>query len=439
MAEAVAYPASSPAVLKTAWLVVAICTVINMLDGFDVLAIAFTAPHIAAAWQLQPTQIGILLSAGLAGMTLGSLLLSPIGDVLGRRTVLLACLAIVSGAMIASAFCSTVMQLAICRFVTGLGIGGMLSGITTVTAEYAPPERRNFAIGLVTVGYPIGATLGGMAAIPLIAQFGWTSVFIFGGLLSLAMIPVVWLALPESLAFLLSRQPHNALSRANDVLQRLDRAPLAALPERRSAEASERKTLLDIFRPGLAVATVLICTAFFLNMFSFYFVMSWTPKVVVDMGLPPDIGITASVLLNLFGVVGGVLCGYLSERYGVARVTGIYMVMTFVSMVVLSLVPATVPAVLAAASFLGFFMLATMVGLYSIVAAVFPTHVRTTGTGVAIGIGRLGAVAGPYSAGVLIQAGWQRPAYWAALGVPVLLAAAVTAIAARRRRTFEVV
>jgi MFS family permease len=271
----------------------------------------------------------------------------------------------------------------------------------------------------------------------LIAQFGWPSVFLFGGVLSLAMIPIVWVALPESLAFLLSRQPRDALVRANALLRRLERPQLASLPQPAARDGGGRKSLFDIFDSSLIAGTLLIVTAFFMNMLSFYFVMSWTPKVIVDMGLSTQVGISASVLINLFGVVGGILCGYLAGRFGLARVTGFYMLMTFVGMVVFSLMPADVTFLMLASAFLGFFLLGTMVGLYAIVAVVFPTHVRATGTGVAIGIGRLGAIVGPYLGGILIAAGWQRPLYWAALGVPVLIAAIVTAGAAQRARRIE--
>ena len=420
----------------SSWLAVGICVFINMLDGFDILAMAFTAPVIADAWTLTPTQLGVLFSAGLAGMTLGSLALSPIADTWGRRAVLLLCLSIITVGMLLSALASGHLELAFFRFLTGLGIGGLLSGINTVAAEYAPARQRNFAIGLVTSAYPVGATLGGIAAIPLIRTYGWESVFVLGGLLSLVMIPIVYFALPESLAFLLSRKPRNALVRANAILRRFNAPTLAALPEIKRTGV-ERQTLVDIARPGLRVGTALICGAFFMNMLTFYFLMSWVPKLVVDMGLSTDIGITASVLINLFGTFGGGICGYLASRANLGKVTAICMVLMFAAMIAFALMPPVAAAVLAASAVLGFFMIGTMVGLYAIVAHVFPTHVRATGTGAAIGLGRLGAVAGPYLGGVLIAAGWSRPLYFALLGIPTLIAAVLTVFAARRAREIE--
>jgi benzoate transport len=425
---------SSPARGATSWLAVAICVFINMLDGFDILAMSFTAPVIAREWGLAPTEVGILLSAGLAGMVVGSLALSPVADTFGRRAVLLLCLSIITAGMMLSAFADTRFELAVFRFLTGLGIGGLLAGINTVAAEYAPPEHRKFAIGLVTSSYPIGATLGGFAAIPLIAEYGWQAVFVFGGLLSLILIPFVYFALPESLAFLLSGKAKNALARANAVLRRFDQPQLAALPAQRE---TRKKTLLDVLSPELRTGTLLICAAFFMNMLSFYFLMGWIPKLITDSGLPNSVGITALSLINLFGVIGGSLAGWWAGRMSMGWVTFLFMLMMYVSMILFSVMPAEPAPLWIASSILGFFMIGTMVGLYAIVAHVFPTHVRATGTGAAIGLGRLGAVAGPYLGGVLIAAGWQRPLYFAVLGIPTLIAAMLAVLASRREREIE--
>lgn len=423
----------------TSWLAVGICFLINMLDGFDIVAMSFTAPLIEREWGLAPTDVGILLSSGLFGMAAGSVFLSPIADLFGRRAVLLLCLSIITVGMIASPLADARNELALFRFFTGLGIGGLLSGINTIAAEYAPPQHRKLAIGLVTSSYPIGVTVGGFISIPLIAAYGWPAVFVFGGLMSLVMIPVVYFLLPESLAFLLSGKPRNALARANAVLRRLNRPEIARLPEAKAKDAEAKKDLLDIFRPGLRTATFLICAAFFMNVMSFYFLMGWIPRIVVSMGLTNDVGIAAVSFINLFGVVGGFLAGYLAARFGLGRVTAIFMVLMYASMLLFALVPASPLLIWIAASILGFFMIGTMVGLYAIVAHVFPGHVRTTGTGFAIGIGRLGAVVGPLIAGYLIAAGWQRPAYFAVLGIPTLIAAVLSLQAARREREIETV
>lgn len=418
------------------WLAVWVCFVINMLDGFDILAMAFTAPLIEREWGLVPTELGLLFSAGLAGMVVGSLSLSPIADTIGRRAVLLLCLGIVTAGMMLSAFATELMQLVGLRFLTGLGIGGLLSGLNTVAAEYAPAHQRKFAIGLVTASYSLGATIGGFASIRLIAEFGWPAVFMFGGIASLVMIPIVYFALPESLAFLLSGKPKNALARVNAVMAATGRPALSALP---AQAAGAKPSLFDIFKPDMRVGTALICAAYFMNMMTFYFVLSWTPRVIVSMGQTPNVGILASTYMNLAGFIGGVLLGVWANRFPVGRATSVFMVAMYATMILFSNLPANVPVLLAVSAMLGFFMIGTMSGLYTIVAVVFPTHVRATGTGVAIGIGRLGAVVGPYLGGMLIEANWSRPASWAVLGIPALIAAVLATQAAKRERAIEAI
>ena len=203
---------------------VATCIFINMLDGFDVLVIAFAGPAIAKAWGLAPGELGLLFSSGLAGMMLGSLFLAPLADRIGRRPVILVSLALVSTGMLASAASTGLYMLAATRVMSGLGIGAMLAGLTATVAEYTPERSRALAVSLLQTAYPVGAILGGMISAILIARFGWQSVFVLGGLLPAMMIPVVMLFLPESIAYLSTRTGPDRLARVNASRRRLGRA-----------------------------------------------------------------------------------------------------------------------------------------------------------------------------------------------------------------------
>ena len=402
---------------------VTICMVINMLDGFDVLAIAFAGPLIAREWALSPTELGLLFSAGLAGMTAGSLLLSPFADTFGRRPVVLAGLVVISTGMIGSAFAHGLWELAGLRVFTGLGIGTLLSSINTIVAEYSSRKRMDFAVSFMSIGYPVGATLGGMVSIWLVTQFGWRAVFIFGGIVSALIVPVVMLRLPESLEFLLLKRPKNALVRINALLGKMRKGAIATLPEIPPHEAASIKTVTGIFNRSFLEPTLLVCTAYFLVMLSFYFLLNWTPKVLVDQGLSVQIGISGAVLMNAGGVVGGLLMGYFAGLFGLRRLSSAFMVLLFISVAVFSFAEADVPIMAALVAIIGFFMIGVIASLYALVAAMYPPQVRNTGTGLAIGIGRFGAIAGPYLGGVLIAAGWSRPAYCIALALPALVAA----------------
>ncbi|WP_432262300.1 MFS transporter [Cupriavidus sp. TMH.W2] len=406
---------------------VAICVAINMLDGFDVLALALTAPSIARDWGLKPTELGVLFSASLAGMAIGSLTIAPIADRAGRRPTVLACLVLLSVGMIASAFAANVTQLGLLRFVTGLGIGGVLPSINTLVAEYSSSRRRDLNISMMTVGYSVGATIGGLASVYLVTHHGWRSVFLTGGMLSILMFPAAMALLPESLGFLVARRPDGALDAVNRILFRLGHAPLEALPEPRTGPA--RPSFAALFAGAQRRSTVLASAAFLLVMLTFYFLLSWTPKMLVDMGMTVESGISGSVVMNLSGVVGGIALGWATARYGLRRMAIAYLGLCFASVVVFTLIPATTANLIAMAALIGFFMNGAVVCLYALAPRVFPPQVRTTGTGLALGFGRLGGTLGPYLAGVLIAAGWSRTAYSAALAAPMLLAAVLFAIA----------
>ena len=405
-------------------MVVGICIFINLLDGFDVLAMAFTAPAIAKEWGLQPTELGILFSAGLAGMATGSVLLSPLADRYGRRVSILICLALMTVGMLLSAAVQSTTQLLILRFVTGLGIGGVLPSINTLIAEYASQKRRDLCIGLMTMGYAAGATIGGIVAVFLISNFGWHSVFLAGGILSAATAVLVALALPESIDFLLARRPVDALGKINNALSRLQLPVLDSLPPV-AVHERHRTEFGTILSGAMRRTTLLVCSSFFLAMMTFYFLLNWTPKILVDLGMSMEGGISGAVLMNIAGVIGGVLLGWCTNRFGLGRLTIAYMTLCFVRVVVFGMLPRSTIALLSGAFAIGFFMNGVIVGLYALVPTVYPPTVRATGAGLALGCGRLGATVGPFLAGMLIAGGWSPLTYFAVMALPMLLAAVV--------------
>lgn len=399
---------------------VGICLVINMLDGFDVLAIAFAAPEIAKDWDLSPARLGILFSAGLAGMMLGSIFLAPQADRYGRRAIILACLVIVSIGMLASAAAQSLNQLLALRLLTGIGVGAMLPGINTMVAEYSSDKRRQLAISLLQTGYPLGAIFAGVISAFLIAKFGWRSVFVFGGMLSIIMLPLVYLRLPESLDFLLNARPPGALQRINSLLGKLGHETVASLPEQVKTE-KRQSPARELLSSTYIVRTVCICGTFVVMMSTWYFVVNWTPKILVDSGMSLDVGISGGLLLSIGGVIGGLLLGYLSSRFAIRRLVATFMLIGAVAMVVFGQLASPLSVMLIVTFIIGFCLAGGMIGIYAIVPDLFPARIRTAGTGWAIGIGRVGAVLGPYVAGLMIGAGWERALYYFVLATPLLL------------------
>jgi benzoate transport len=400
---------------------VAICVLLNMLDGFDVLVVAFTASEISREWGLNATQMGALLSAGLVGMSAGSIVVAPLADVWGRRAVVLLSLGLVTLGMLLSALSRGMYDLAALRVVTGLGIGGMLASLTVISSEYASDKRRNLCVSLFSTGYPVGAVLGGSLAAFLIAQQGWRAVYACGGVVSLVMIPVVLARLPESLDFLLARRAPQDLTKVNRLLRALGRAELRGLPAV-ARENAQPAGLGQLFKPPRAAPTLLIWTAFFVHMLCFYFVVSWTPKLLVSAGLSTTQGISGGVVLSLGGIVGGLLLGFASSRWPLSAVTAGFMLCAGVAMVLFGLATGSLQAALPLAFAVGFFIYGAMIGIYTLTPQLYPALLRATGMGFAIGMGRVGGILSPILAGVLLDAGLRPERVFFVFAAPLLLA-----------------
>lgn len=413
------------------WSAIAICITLIMLDGFDVLVMAFTAASVSAEWKLTGAQLGVLFSAGLFGMAAGSLFLAPLADRFGRQPIILLCLVIITLGMALSAIAQDSYQMAATRAFTGIGIGGMLASVGVITAEYASNRWRSTAVALQATGYPIGATIGGSIAAVLLQNYGWRSVFVFGALATAAMIPLVIWRLPESVDFLASRRPPGALDKLNALLRRMGRPTLDALPPAPSAAQRASNSIAGLFAPELGRSTLLLWGAFFLLMFGFYFALSWTPKLLVSAGLSAQQGITGGVLLNIGGIVGGSLFGLLASRFELGRLTAAGLTLTAVAMAAFGAVTGQLNASFTVAFFIGAFIFAGMAGLYAFAPAIYPAGVRTTGMGWAIGIGRIGAILAPLIAGMLLDGGWQPGQLYYVFALP-LLAAMVCVLALRR-------
>jgi len=399
---------------------VGLCVFIAAIDGFDTLCIAYTAPSISRDWALGPASLGVVLSAALAGMALGSFLITPIADKIGRRPIILVSLSILSIGMLLCAFTRDVTELAAARAFTGLGIGSTLANINVLVAEYSSDKRREFAISLMTVGYPIGATLGGAISIYLIANFGWRSVFGFGSLVGVVLIPLAVVWLPESIQFLLARRPSNALQRINRILQRMGHSPVGELPAVASQEATKTSVFWILRQPHLT-PTVATCLAYFCTMTTVYFLLNWTPKLLTELGFSVSAGISSSLLMNLAGIVGCLIFGSYAQTVGVRLLAAIFIVGLFAAATWFGMISGGTTLLTVATVLIGFCLFTVVTALYVLTPSSFPAELRSTGTGVAMSVGRIGAFIGPLVGGALIAQGWPRASYCIVMAVPVLL------------------
>jgi len=385
------------------WAAVLVTVGLNALDGFDVLSISFASPGIAKDWGIDRGTLGWVLSMELFGMALGSLLLGGVADKVGRRPTIIGCVVAMAAGMFGASAARGVAALLPWRLLTGLGIGGTLAAINAVAAEISNRRWRNFAMALMVIGYPLGGVIGGLFVQKLLAIASWHAVFIAGGWATAAFLPLVWLLVPESVAFLDRRRPPGALARINRILARLGHPPADALSEAEGTAA--RRSIADVLKPGLLATTVVVTFCYFAHITSFYFLVKWVPKIVVDMGFAPQAAAGVLMWVSIGGAVGGALFGLIATRVGLKGLTLVALCAGAVMIVWFGRGAADLDSLKTKLTFAGLFTNAAIAGFYLLFARVFPTHVRATGTGFAIGVGRGGAVIAPVIAGYLFQAG----------------------------------
>jgi len=401
--------------------VIAITVGLNALDGFDVLAISFASPGIAREWGIDRAALGFVLSMELIGMGAGSIFLGGVADKMGRRRTLLGCLVVMSIGMLMATQARNVYSLSIWRVITGLGIGGMLATINAVASEFSNSRRRALCVSLMAIGYPIGAVVGGSIAAMLLKQGDWRAVFWFGASATAAFIPLVFFLVPESIEWLCQRQPANALAAVNRSLIRLGRTAVDALPAA-SIETLQR-SVAGIFSPQFLRITLLMSFAYFLHVISFYFIIKWIPKIVVDLGFTASSAAGVLVWLNVGGATGGAVLGLLSLRFGLKGLTMLVLAMSTVMLAVFGRTQADLAHLSIICAIAGFCTNAGIVGLYGILAQVFPAHLRATGTGFAVGTGRAGSVLAPIIAGFLFKGGYGLEFVAVAMGIGSFAAA----------------
>jgi len=402
---------------------VAITIGLNALDGFDVLSISFASPGIADEWGIDRAALGIVLSMELVGMALGSVFLGGVADKIGRRPTILGCLTVMAIGMLMATTTKSIVELSVWRVITGLGIGGMLAAINAVAAEFSNAKRKHLSVSLMSIGYPVGAVLGGMIAAQLLKSYDWRSVFYFGSAVTAAFIPLVYFLIPESVHWLTRKQPAGALERINRALARMGHAAVSALPTI-SAEVRKRSAA-DLFAPGLIAVTLLVTGAYFFHIMTFYYVLKWVPKIVVDMGFAASSAAGVLVWANVGGALGGAVLGLLTLRFSVKAITIAVMFLSTAMVFLFGRASPDLSELSLLCATAGFFTNGAIVGMYAIFAQAFPTHVRASGTGFAIGVGRGGSVVGPVIAGFLFEAGFGLPGVSAAMALGSSLAAAL--------------
>ncbi len=422
------------------WVIVAMCVLLNGLDGYDVAAMSFTATRVQDEFGLSGSELGVVISATLIGMAIGSLVMGYLADRIGRRPTILLSVSLSTVGMYLAAIAPNVLILGTVRILTGIGVGGILACVTVITSEYSSRRWRGLAIGLYTAGYGIGATVGGLVAVALQSQYGWRSVFLVGAFISTAGLVALFAVLPESVDFLTTKRPADLRPRLERIARRLNMPAEAADASYRTAsiqiDPETRRTSAGIgrlFDPAVRRSTLLVWAAFFTTIFGFYFVNSWTPRLLVNAGMTADQGVTVGIGLALGGAVGSVLYGLLAARFAKERLLLVFLLLSAATVVIFVFLASSIAIAFALGSLVGLLVNGCVAGLYTVTPSLYPAEVRATGVGTALGIGRAGAILAPIIAGVLLDQGWTTVQLYLTVAA-VLLVAAVAVYFIRPQR-----
>jgi AAHS family 4-hydroxybenzoate transporter-like MFS transporter len=400
----------------------ATCAAVLFLDGFDTQAIGYVAPALAKEWSLTRAALGPVFSAGLFGLMIGALVLGPLADRVGRKKIIIfSTLAFGLGAL-TTAFVQEVNALLAIRFLTGLGLGGAMPNAVAMTSEFNPRRRRATMVMIMFCGFSVGAALGGFLAAALIPQFGWRSVFVVGGVAPLVMVPILALKLPESVRFL--ALAGRAPERVAQLLCFIN--PKAAFtPSTRFAVHEPHLSgipVVHLFREGRTVATLLLWVVFFMSLLDIYFLANWLPTVLNDLGASVSEAVLIGSLLQVGGVVGTFALGSIIDRFSFRALALVYFIAIFAVGAIGQLGHSAV--LVATAIFVaGFCVVGGQIAANALAAAFYPTSVRATGVGWALGIGRVGSIIGPLVGGVLLTMKWSAGAVFLAAAVAALCAA----------------
>ena len=402
---------------------VIVCLIMNMIDGMDVTLIAYTAPAIAKAWTIGPQALGVVFSAGLIGMTVGTLLVAPLGDRIGRKNLILISAGIIGICIYITAYSTSINMLLIFRFLSGIGIGSMLANTAALTAEYTPDKTKDFWVSFIVGGYPLGAVIAGLVSARVIPIHGWERMFIYAGLSSLITLPLILFFLSESMDYYIKHQPLNALSKVNSILQKMKHSTIDQLPQRINKQAV--LPINKLLSSEYKIPSIQLWIAMFMALAAVYFLTSWIPKLATNAGLPMQLAIYAGTVFNLGALFGIITQGYLSSRFGLKKTIGVFLIITSVLMASFGLFIGS-SLLLLLVGLLGFGIQGGWVGLYACAARMYPTEFRATGIGWALSAGRVGGIVGPILGGVLIGAGLSLVNNFIVFAIPTLIAGLLT-------------
>ena len=414
------------------------CAAVLFVDGFDTQAIGYVAPEIARVWHLPRGALGPVFSASLVGLMLGALLMGPLADRFGRKWIIVASTVVFGACTLATLLAADTTGLLIIRFLTGLGLGGAMPNAVALTAEYSPHRRRATMVMTMFAGFSVGAALGGLIAAALIPAYGWQSVFLIGGVAPLLLAPALALRLPESARYLAATGRGGG--RLLGIVQSM--FPSQVLPPGTRFVSNDPvaagNPLARLFADGRSPATLLLWVIFFMSLLDLYFLSNWLPTLLNELGASVSVAAVIGAMLQVGGIVGVVGLGRLVDRFSFRALAVTYGLAAF-AVAAISVSGHSIALVTAAIFCAGFCIVGGQTACNALAATYYPTAIRATGVGWALGVGRVGSIVGPLIGGALLALRWDPASLFLAAALPAACAAvaavALTAATAKRDRS----
>jgi AAHS family 4-hydroxybenzoate transporter-like MFS transporter len=398
-----------------------LCGLVLLLDGFDTQAMGFLVPPISEELGIPLPAFTPVLTAALIGLMLGAMSAGPIADRWGRKWAIIVSALVFGSFSLFTTQADTIPELVTLRFLTGLGLGGAMPNVVALASEYAPKRLQPILVTLIFVGMGGGAVLATLVGRALIPIWGWRSVFYVGGILPIALALALIKLLPESVRFLTARggDPQKVKAIMRRIAPDLGDAPLAPTPPVRQTGVP----VTQLFTEGRATGTLLLWIPFFMNLLILYFILSWLPSLLRQAGMPVSAGITAVMSFSIGGIVGTILQGPLMKGVGVFPAILGEFIASLGLVILASMIFANFNVMMVVTFILGVTVQGAQAGINALSAMYYPTVIRSTGVGWALGIGRIGSIVGPTIGGLMLAAQWTPQQIFQAGAVPALCAA----------------
>lgn len=408
------------------WRVILLSALIIIFDGYDLVIYGVALPKLMNEWNIDAITAGFLGSLALFGMMFGAIIFGSMSDKLeaygfSRKRLIILCIFLFSSFTLLCGYAENPQSFGIYRFVAGLGLGGVMPNVIALMTEYAPKKLRATLVSLMFSGYAVGGICAALLGILLVPNFGWQIMFYLGGI-PLLLLPLIWRLLPESIDYLVRRKKtKQAISILKQIEPAITYTPQTQISLHQSNQVSSVTPVKDLFVGDRGAITLLFWASVFMALLLVYALGNWLPKLMVEAGYDLSTSLAFLFALNIGGMIGAIAGGYLADRFNVAKVVCTLFVSGAVALLLLSYsLPMTVlylcVAIAGAASIGGQILLLAYMSQY------YSSNIRATGLGMALGVGRLGAILGPILCGWILSLNLPVNYNFIALAFPCMVA-----------------